>query len=72
MSISRTATVLAVCGAVTAGLLGARPASAQHADAKEAKIEKAVAILIPTKKGDGKVQGASRSATRGARTRSTP
>jgi Cu-Zn family superoxide dismutase len=57
MSISRTATVLAVCGAVTAGLLGARPASAQHADAKEAKIEKAVAILIPTKKGDGKVQG---------------
>ena len=55
MSISKTTTVLAVCGAVVAGLLGFRTATAQHAETKEAKIEKAVAILIPTK--GSKVQG---------------
>lgn len=56
MSISKAATVLAVCVAVVTGLLGFRSATAQHADEKKAEtIEKAVAILIPTK--DSKVQG---------------
>ncbi|MDR3619353.1 MAG: superoxide dismutase family protein [Paludisphaera borealis] len=55
MSISKAATVLAVCGAVVTGLLGFRNATAQHAETKEAKIEKAVAILVPTK--DSKVSG---------------
>jgi superoxide dismutase, Cu-Zn family len=54
MSNSKTTTVLAVCGAVVA-LVGLRAAAAQHEEAKEAPIEKAVAILIPTK--DSKVQG---------------
>ena len=61
MSISKAATVLAVCGAVVTGLLGAQSTTAQEAKAKAkakmkmAHIEKAVAILIPTK--DSKVQG---------------
>jgi len=55
MSISRAATTLAACGAVVAGLLGLSSATAQHAETKGAKVEKAVAILIPTK--GSKVEG---------------
>lgn len=55
MTISRAATTLTVCGAVAAGLLGFRTATAQHDEAKAPKIEKAVAILIPTK--GSKVEG---------------
>ena len=49
MSISKAATLWTVCGAVVAGLLGLQSATAQHAEAKAQKIEKAVAILVPTK-----------------------